>query len=57
MVAMSSWQDENSGAEVGERERQHIHPPAPVPKRFQMEGFAVSNTRNHHAASAQASPR
>lgn len=23
---MNSWQDENGGAEVGERERQHIHP-------------------------------
>ena len=50
MAAVNSWQDENRGAEVSERERQHIHPF--YAQRVSDGGIRSINTRNHHALAA-----
>ena len=50
MVAVNSWQNENRGAEVSERERLHIHPF--YAQRVSDGGIRSINTRNHHALAA-----
>lgn len=50
IVAVNSWQDEDRGAEVGERERQHIHPSRA--QRVSDGEMRSINTRNHHALAA-----
>lgn len=49
IVAVNSWQDENRGAEVGVRERQHIHPSCA--QRVSLGGIRGINDKKSSCAS------